>query len=327
MTRMGEAGCHGWCSEWIYGGWMKKFIGWKRVWLVAWMVVGAGTEPEIVRGQAAVAGGGRALAFEVASVRENKSDEPEYTNFPLSPGPQFGAVGGHLVGRNVLLLQYIVFAVKPRSEQIQQLRQGLPDWTRNARYDIDARAEGNPTKDEMRAMVMTLLSDRFKMRVHRESREAPVFALMVVKPGRLGPKLKPHPADDPGCTKVPLAEPYGNAYPAVCGGSTMIAPSTPGLTAIGGQNVTIANIAIGLSNAQNNVERRVVDETGLSGGFDFSLEWMPEETGASAAETPADAVGATFFEALKDQLGLKLVPQKGMVDVLVVDGIERPSAN
>ncbi len=300
----------------------------RRVWCVAWVVVGSWVwaAPSIVRGQAA-AGDGKALAFEVASVRENKLDEPQSTNFPLSPGPQFGAVGGHFVGRNVLLLQYIVFAVKPSSEQIQQLRRGLPEWTRSAHYDIDAKAEGNPTKDEMRAMMVTLLADRFKMKVHRESREAPVFGLVVVRPGKLGPKLKPHPADDAGCRKVPLAKPYGNAYPAVCGGSTMIAPSVPGLTAIGGQNVTIANIAIGLSNAQNNVERRVLDETGLSGGYDFSLEWMPEETGASAAETPADAVGATFFEALKDQLGLKLVPQKGMVEVLVVDGIERPSAN
>ena len=269
----------------------------------------------------------RLPAFDVASVRQSKPGAERYSNFPLNPGPQFGEVGGHLVGRNLPLLQYIVFAYKPNSYQIQILRSGLPDWSRGAGFDIEARVEGNPTKDEMRRMMQALLIERFHIVVHHESREMPIFALTLAKPGKMGPQLKPHPADDPSCTKTPLPQQTAGSYPAVCGVGTVVAPRTPGDIALAGQNVAMSYFVLGLTNSQNNVDRPVLDQTGLAGGYDYRLEWTPEPDHGPVAETAPDVSGPNFIEALRDQLGLKLTPQKGPVEVIVIDKLERPTEN
>ena len=265
------------------------------------------------------------LEFTIASVRENKSDEKPHSNFPLNPGPQFTPSGGVLSAHNMLLLQYMVFALKPTSFQLQLFRSGQPEWARTAHFDIEARTEGNPTKDQMRAMVLSLLEDRFGMKVHHENREVPVFALVLTRPGKLGPKLTPHPADDPDCTRTALPPSIANGYPAACGAGASTVPTAPGLTAIAGRKVAMADFVLGLSNMGNNVDRPVIDATGLTGGFDFFLEWVPETD--SMGPPADDASGPGFFGALREQLGLKLIPQKGMVDVLVLDRVERPSAN
>ena len=120
--------------------------------------------------------------FEVASVHENKSDAKPYSNFPMGPGPQFADINGHLSGRNLLFLQYILFAYKPaNSYEIQTIRATLPEWVRSAHFDIEARAPGNPTKDEMRLMMQSLLESRFHIVVRREMREQPVFLLALAK--------------------------------------------------------------------------------------------------------------------------------------------------
>ena len=264
------------------------------------------------------------LAFEVASVRENKSDEKPTSNFPLNLGPQFSPNGGVLSARNMLLLQYMVFALKPSSFQIQAFRAGLPDWARSTHFDIEARAEGNPSKDEMRAMMLSLLEERFGMKVHHEGREVPVFALVLAKPGKLGPALTVHPADDPYCTKAALPVAIAGGYPAACGAGASTAPSVPGSTAIAGRKVTMASFVLGLTNLANGVDRPVIDQTGLNGVYDYRLEWAPDVNGEGPA---ADAMEPGFFAALREQMGLKLVAQKGMVDVIVLDRVDRPAAN
>jgi uncharacterized protein (TIGR03435 family) len=263
-------------------------------------------------------------AFEVASVRENKSDEKPSSNFPLNPGPQYADTGGVLIGRNILLLQYVVFAYKPSSWQIQGLRQGMPEWTRSARYDIEAKAAGPATKDGMRAMMRTLLEERFGMRVHTVSRESNVFALEVAKPGKLGPKLRLHPADDPDCKRVPLAEGTAGGYPHACGTGAMMAASGPGLFAAGGQNVTMDNFVLGLTDPNTRIDRPVLNRTGLEGGYDFTLEWA---SGSSDPAAPVSDAGPDMVEALREQMGLKLMPEKAQVEFLVVDKVERPTPN
>lgn len=268
------------------------------------------------------------LEFEVASVKENRTGEAAHSNFPLNPGVQFGTTGGLLSAHNMVLLQYFVFAYKMTSYQIQSIRAQFPDWARMDHFDIEARTSGEPSKDEMREMMQALLVDRFKMKVHHEIRQVPVFALVPSKAGTMGPQLKPHPVDDPDCTKTPLPKSIVGGYPAGCGAGASIPASLPGRTAIGGRKVTMQTFVVGLTNLGNNVDRPVIDKTGYDGAFDYTLEWAPEESGSpSGASTQLEMMGPSFAEALKGQLGLKLVPEKGAIDVIVLDHMEYPSAN
>ena len=139
----------------------------------------------------------------MASVRENRAGGPASSNFPLGPGPEFSGEVGLLTARNVPLLQLLVFAYAKNMYQIQGMRAQLPDWARQMRFDVQARADGNPTKDQMRAMMRSLLEDRFGLKVHTEMREVPVFGLVLVKPGKLGERLRVHTADEAACSQEP----------------------------------------------------------------------------------------------------------------------------
>ena len=271
----------------------------------------------------------RKLEFEVASVRENRTGETPYSNFPLNQGPQFDAKGGLLMARDQLLLAYIVFAFKPDMFQVQQFRDQLPPWT-HTRYDIEARADGNPTKDEMRLMMQSLLEERFHLAFHRETREEPTYAMVLIKPGTLGPRIKPHPADDPECAKDSIPKPLPGAFnPLACGASAAVAPKSPGDFAVAGYNVTMDAIAFGLGGAANLTDRQVIDRTGLTGTYDYTLEFAPEQALTAQPDANADfgPGGPSFTEAVKDQLGIKMIPQKLPIEVIVVDHIEKPSEN
>lgn len=269
------------------------------------------------------------LKFEVASVRENRTGETPYSNFPLNQGPQFDNKGGLLIAKNQLLLSYIVFAFKPDMFQIQQFRDQLPAWTRT-RYDIDARADGSPTKDEMRLMMQSLLEERFHLVFHRETRQEPTYAMVLAKPGTLGPRIKPHPADDPECAKDSIPKPLAGAFnPLACGASASVAPKSPGDFAVAGYNVTMGAIALGLGGAANLTDRQVVDRTGLTGTYDYTLEFAPEQALSEHPDPSTDVEpgGPSFTSAVKDQLGIKMISQKLPVEVIVLDHIEKPSAN
>ena len=268
-------------------------------------------------------------SFDVASVKSNNSDKPPTMNFPLGPGDAYVANGGFFNATNLPLITYINFAYKVMGNQREYLLPQLPAWVTTDRFDIQARVEGNPGKDQMRLLMRALLAERFKLAIHNETREVPVLALMPAKPGSMGPRLKTHPADV-ACSTTPAVDQNNDGeFPALCGGLLPMPPSAPGRMRIGARNVTmdfIANTIGGMAD----IQRPMINKTGLNGGFDFSLEWVPERGGAPSAEAdsqPDSASGPGFQQALREQLGLRLVSQKGPVEVLVLGHIEHPSGN
>src|SRR5262249_37017893 len=144
----------------------------------------------------------------------------------------------------------------------------LPAWVYEERFDIEARAAGNPGKDQMRRMMQSLLADRFKVSSHVEPRTQSVFDLELVKAGTLGPGLRRHP-DDGACGSV--AERSGDAIP--CDSLGRVPASAAGRGRLVGRRVTMARIASFLMNPFTGIDRPVLDRTGLSGTFDLSIEW------------------------------------------------------
>jgi len=137
------------------------------------------------------------MAFEVASIKQNKSDAPPYSNFPLNAGGMYVPNGGLFSATNLPLVTYIFFAYNVVGNKAQFLAPQLPGCVMTERFDIQARAEGNPTKDEMRQMMRSLLADRFKLAMHTERREVPVLAFVLAKPEKTGPQLQPHAVTTP----------------------------------------------------------------------------------------------------------------------------------
>jgi uncharacterized protein (TIGR03435 family) len=274
------------------------------------------------------------LAFEVGSVKTNKSNDPPYSNVPLGRGGIYTPTGGLFSATNWPLIAYILFAYNVTPAGVQFLLPQLPKWATSDRFDIQARAEGNPTKDQMRLMMQSLLADRYKLVMHYETRQLPVFALVLLKPGKTGPQLQSRSDNTLCSTALPApgtAEPptAPGGFPTICGGIVIMQPSTVGRERAGARNVTIEFIANSLPGL-GTLDRPILDRTGLSGNFDFVVEWTPDVRPAflppNANFTP-DPTGPTFLEALQEQLGIKLESTTGLVDVLVVDHVEEPSPN
>lgn len=268
--------------------------------------------------------------FEVASVKLNKSADPPYSNFPLGPGEVYVRNGGLFAATGWPLELYIGFAYKLLGNQSAPLSQQLPDWARTEHYDIQARAQTDPGKDGMRLMMRELLADRFKLVTHYDTREEPVLAYVLVKAGKTGPQLKPHANGAPCPTEPPTSASPGviDGLPAYCNGIYPLPPSVPGHFRFGGRNVTIQFIADTLAPGTA-TGRPMIDQTGLTGTFDFSVEFVMPPRGPAPPEGTAgtDLAGPTFEQALREQLGIKLQSQKGPVKVLMIDHVERPSAN
>jgi len=268
--------------------------------------------------------------FEVASVKPSKPGGQPTSNFPLGPGDVYVRNGGFLSATGYPLSLYIAFAYKLIGNQGQLLAPQLPEWAKTEGFDIQARATGDPGKDQMRLMMRSLLADRFKLAIRFEKREVPVFAFVLAKSGTTGPQLRPHLDTSPCPTEQPTAATPGvvDGLPAFCNGIYPLPASVPGRFRFGGRRVTIGFIADTFS-AGTNLGRPMIDQTGLSGTFDFTLEWAQERRGPMppGAEAQPELTGPTFQEALRDQLGIKLQSQKGPISVMVVDHVERPSAN
>jgi uncharacterized protein (TIGR03435 family) len=250
----------------------------------------------------------------------------------LGPGSVYVSSGGHFSAINYPLATYIAFAYKIMGSQQISLVSQLPDWAATERFDIQARTDGNPandTKDQMRLMMRALLADRFKLAMHTETRQGPIFAVVLSKAGKTGPLLRPHP-NDSSCSTVPPppATQLAGQFPVLCGGLVLMPPSAPGLTNVGARNVTMGFIGNQLI-AMGGLDRSALDRTGLEGNFDFALEWAPNANGARppGVEAQPDPPGPAFIDAVREQLGLKLESQRGPVEVLVVDHVERPSPN
>ncbi len=178
------------------------------------------------------------------------------------------------------------------------------------RYDIVAKpeGEGDVTPDQLKPMIQALLAERFKLTLHRETKELPVYALVVAKNG---PKLQ---EVEGGPTKTKGAQ------------------MRMGRGLLNAQAVSMTMLATSLS---NQLGRSVIDKTGLTGNYDVKLEWTPDEGqsfgpkegGPEGAPPPPSASGPSIFTAVQEQLGLKLEPQKGPVEILIIDRIEKATEN
>jgi uncharacterized protein (TIGR03435 family) len=279
-----------------------------------------------------IAAGGKA-EFEVASVKPAKGIRPPI--FPLNLGD--AKPSGGRFSFTFPLLPYIAFAYKLMPAEISE---PLPKSFPMDSFDIEARAPGNPTKDQMRLMMQSLLADRFKLKVHFETREGAVFGLTLVRPGQTGPKLRPH-ADGPACPdsfEFPASNSpatINETFPPVCGW-TQIGTAPHGKQLLGARNMTMATIAEeaihNSGSLAGEIDKPVIDQTGLKGGYDFTLElpagtlsFFPAPPNPDAP--PADPKGTPFLTALREQLGLKLVSSKGPIRKLVIDHVEPPSGN
>ena len=238
----------------------------------------------------------RLLTFDVTSVKPNTSGEQ---------GGSSKAQPGRYVGLNVTLKRVVGLAYRPVQEFI-----GGPDWINTDRFDIEGRVEGTPTQDQMLEMLRSLLADRFKLAVHRETRQMPAYALTLARgDGRLGAELRAVPP----CTPPPASP----ASPARgCGGFAVGGGSLKGI------GVTVTQLAAELPSATEG--RYVVDRTGLSGTFDVNLTW--NASALSPTTTSADSP-ASIFAAIQEQLGLRLVSITTPIEVIVIDRADRPASN
>jgi uncharacterized protein (TIGR03435 family) len=143
------------------------------------------------------AAGGK-MSFEVASVRQDPSGKFMTPPYSIDSDDDYSSTGG-LFTADAPLTTYISFAYK--LDQMHSMLSRLPKWASTEHFEIRARAAGNPTKDQVRLMMQSLLADRFKLAIHFETRELPVLALTLLKPGKLGLKLRPH-AEGPACNVV-----------------------------------------------------------------------------------------------------------------------------
>ena len=300
------------------------------------------------------------LAFDVASVRPSKPGSSQHSNVPLdsgnvyttiSPDDARTAAGGYLIATHQPLWRYISFAYKLSGTQELALRfnifsgapkSGAPFWVTGSFdaspefFDVSARAPADTSIDQMRLMMQALLADRFHLVTHYISADAPVFALVLAKPGVTGPNLHPHPPSDacdapmPDKPSVPAPRPAAvpaaiGDLPPVCGVIAHV-PSSASGQHYGGRAVPLSLFATSVPTMTGlaAIPRPVVDQTGLSGLYDFTLTWMHDPTGEDAAV--ADNA-ANFRDALKIQLGLELKPSHARISFLTIDHVERPSEN
>ena len=274
------------------------------------------------------------MSFDVASVKLNKSGGPARTNVAMSPHADYPPTGGLFSATNFRLQTYLAWAYDLPGYEALRLLDQYPPWAVTDHFDIEARAQGNPTKAQIQLMMQSLLADRFKLKVHYETKEGPVYALVLSKPGRTGPQLRPH-QDDASCTTPAAPPPVDTAAgtPSPCrAGITGMEATVPGRLGLRGRDVTMERIAEFLpAIGGSGVDRPALDRTELSGAFDFTMEFTPGELpqglGGPPRVSEPDSDGPTFFEALQDQLGLKLESTKGTVRALIIDHVEEPSPN
>jgi uncharacterized protein (TIGR03435 family) len=220
--------------------------------------------------------------FEVISVTSNRSGSDGSTVNTLP--------GGRFVATNVSLKRLMESAFGVRDFQVT----GGPGWTERDAYDVSAKSAGGTDIEdaELRPLLQAMLVDRFKLKFHREVRQLPVYSLSIAKSGS---KMTAH---------VGPGGPSGGTLVA-SGRATMRATAAP-----------VSRLAENLSRA---VGRTVLDNTGVKGLYDFTLEWAPDQS--------VESNGPSIFTALQEQLGLKLDATKGPVEVIVIDGAVRASEN
>jgi uncharacterized protein (TIGR03435 family) len=271
-------------------------------------------------------------AFDVASIKLNPKCEGGGLN-GMSPG-RLDLSCAPL--RSLIRIAYgnVITGGTFASRRLEVL--GGPEWLDKDRYDISAKVEGSASQEQILGpMLQALLEDRFKVKAHKEPRDTAVFALTVVKADRL------QVSKEGSCVPMDLnrlpraAAEQGGPMPRFCGGGGG-RMGKGGLIVEDWYGVTMAEFAGRMLASE--VDRPVVDQTGLTGRYDLHLEFVsdrrnggpPRLNGAASTEpsaSPADPGAPSILDALREQLGLKLSPARGPIEVIVVDHAERPSAN
>jgi uncharacterized protein (TIGR03435 family) len=230
-------------------------------------------------------------AFEVASVKTRTDGTGEI--WTLKPF-RFDFSGPRMTIENFRLCDLITYAYDIKDYELF----GEPHWAEIDRYDVSAKgADGTSlTRDTARPMMLALLTDRFHLKVHTEMKEMPVYELVVAK---AGPKFKQSP---PGTKKLLILKSKGKGV--------MMTVTSGDMAQLAGQ-----------FSKRNNVDRPVIDKTGLTETYDYQLEWGDDTTAG------ADPGVESIFSAFPEQLGLRLLATKAPVQVLIVDHAEKPSEN
>lgn len=267
--------------------------------------------------------------FEVVSIKPNRSGDPHGTAV-VQPGGRYTAV-------NITVSQLISEAYGLQSGQLV----GGPDWTRIERVDITATVGGDigpgavdgsgsfSGSSRLQLMLQALLTERFTLVVHRESREQPIYALVLARnDGTLGPKMRVSTADCAARSDQPLPGPPSFNAPVTCAARL-------GHGRLSAADATMAQLAASLSST---VQRVVRDRTGLMGRYSMEVSFTPERMPQAPGPTPGPGAGATsplsidpngtsIFTVLQEELGLKLESARGPVDVVVIDSIERATTD
>jgi bla regulator protein blaR1 len=261
-------------------------------------------------------------SFEVASVKRNRASDGR-VSLGFQPGGRMTATGVTLK----MLIGTAYGAGQPLgNSQII----GGPDWLDRDRFDIVAKADGDVVpgpNGPLPLMIQSLLADRFKLAVHNETREMPIYALVMARSdGKRGPQLNPSAVD---CAAM---RGRGGPPPTPAPGERLPCAMriSPGNLTGGGMAMAQLASALGRMPAVNRI---VEDRTGLTGGFDFDLTWTPDQAqlppggpppGAPPL-APIDPNGPSLFAAVQEQLGLKLESTRGPVPVIVIDRAEPPT--
>jgi uncharacterized protein (TIGR03435 family) len=269
--------------------------------------------------------------FDVVSIKPNTSAG---NMVMIRPEPN-----GKLLATNVAVRMLLRLAFRPMQDyQIF----GGPSWLTTDRFDIQAQPESPLSQDEMSAALRLMLEDRFQMKTHRETREMPIYNLVVAKEGKLKSVDAPPPFNPGQAPPPPPPPPAPGAREGLPANFT----PPPG-AAIQGPGGILAS-AMPMSQFVNFLSARlgrpVIDKTNLKGYFDIRLEFAPESAPgnvfgpggpppggpvppATAAGGASDPQGPAIFTAIQEQLGLKLESSKGVVDVVVIDSIQKPTEN
>jgi len=280
--------------------------------------------PQRGRAQTPPANGTPTPKFEVASIKPSKPSSGDHGLFRMGLQPN-GRFTGSVTVKFLLELAYGF-----KDSQIS----GGPGWIDSDRYDIEAKPDEafaaltlstDERFEQVRLMMQALLADRFKLNLRHETKELPVYALVVAKNG---PKLK-ESAPEPGSDSAEPPPPRPGGPPPR--GAMQVMPGQ-----LNGNAISVQMLVDPLSHMTGRI---VVDKTGLKGRYDFTLKWTPGEAegpifrGGPAGPPPPDAPpppdrnGPTLFVAVQEQLGLKLESQKEPVDTVVIEHIERPTEN
>jgi len=277
------------------------------------------------------------LSFDVASVKPAAPSGDGMVMRRMSGGPGTNDPGT-LTLTNVPLKMMVVRAYDLKQYQVEG-----PDWIDSLGYDVTAKVPPGTTKEQFQQMLQTLLAERFKLTVHRETRQLPVYALVVAKGG---PKMKeveapatpevPPPGPGPG--PLGMIRGRGGEPPRLASGPGVRMMVSPNGRQLAGY-MTMAGLANALGNA---MDRAVVDQTELKATYDVNLSWTPDELdgnqgmrglppppfagppgGGGEPSRGASEPGLSLPQALQETLGLKLEARKSSAEILIIDRAEK----